>query len=311
MSTTAIRDLRAVPPLPEPAAPAPAPAPAPARRPLSAVAGTSLTLVGLLLLAFVAHVALLGGLVHQRDQATAYDDLRLALASGTAPVGPTDVDGVPLALGAPVALLDVPELGLREVVLEGTTSGVTQSGVGHRRDTPLPGQVGTSVLVGRKAGFGGPFRDLTGLSVDDVITVTTGQGEQRFEVTSIRRSGQPAPVVPPGAAALTLVTALGSAFAPSGLVLVDALATTPVQPRPATAFPPGSLPVAERALEGEPAAAYPLVLWCQALLLAALGYTWARVRWGRRQAWLVGVPVLTVLSLVVADTASRLLPNVL
>ncbi len=312
MSTTAFRDVRAVPP-PEPGpAETMVAATMPTARPRAgSVMATSVTLFGVLLLTFVAHVAFIGALMHSRDQEAAYDELRLALANATAPVGPTDVEGVPLALGSPVALLEVPELDLREVVLEGTTSDVTQSGVGHRRDTPLPGQVGTSVLIGRKAGFGGPFKGLTGLSVGDPITVTTGQGPQSFKVTAIRRSGQPAPVVPAGQAGLTLVSALGSSFAPSGLVLIDALLASPVQQRPAALIGPGALPVNERALEGDSSAAYALVLWCQALLLAALGYTWLRARWGRRQAWLVGVPVLTSLSLVVADTAARLLPNVL
>jgi hypothetical protein len=35
------------------------------------------------------------------------------------------------------------------------------------------------------------------------------------------------------------------------------------------------------------------------------------VRWGRWQAWIVGVPVLLAVGLAVADLASSFLPNLL
>jgi sortase A len=65
-----------------------------------------------------------------------------------------------LAWGTPVALLEIPRLGLREVIVEGTSSDPMMSGPGHRRDTPLPGQVGTSVIAGWRATYGGPFRSI-------------------------------------------------------------------------------------------------------------------------------------------------------
>ncbi|MFD1273890.1 sortase domain-bontaining protein [Streptomyces kaempferi] len=68
----------------------------------------------------------------------------------------TDQQGDLLAPGTPVALIDIPAAHLHQVVLEGTDSGVLTDGPGHRRDTPLPGQSGTSVLMGRAAAYGGP-----------------------------------------------------------------------------------------------------------------------------------------------------------
>lgn len=311
--------------LPEPTAITPrasAPRPGAVRpRPVLAVLSPALSLLAALLLGFAACVVLIGAVQHDRDQEIAFDQLREQLATATAPVGPLDVEGKPLALGAPVALLEVPKLGLREVVLEGTTSEVTKSGVAHRRDTPLPGQVGTSVLVGRKAGFGGPFKDLSALQVGDTFTVVTGQGTpaadggspapHAFKVTDVRRSGDPRQPLAAGAAGVTLVTASGPSFTPDGLLLVDAVLTTPVQPRPAALLSSASLPEAERALQGDLDAVYALVLWAQALLLVGVGWAWARSRWGRRQAWVVGVPVLAAVFLSTAGTAARLLPNVL
>ncbi|MFD0572399.1 sortase [Kitasatospora gansuensis] len=53
--------------------------------------------------------------------------------------------------------MEIPQLGLREVIREGSTGEVLAAGPGHRRDTAMPGQAGSSVLLGRQAGFGGPF----------------------------------------------------------------------------------------------------------------------------------------------------------
>jgi sortase A len=55
----------------------------------------------------------------------------------------------------------------------------------------------------------------------------------------------------------------------------------------------------------------PLVLWGMCLVAAAIGVGWLGQRWGRRQAWIVGVPVLGFFGLAVADQAVQLLPNLM
>jgi sortase A len=292
----------------EPAAGRPAPSRAPRR---VAVAGTALTILGALLLGFALAVSVAGRLAHARDQRVAYARLRADLANGTAPLGQTDVDGALLAAGRPVALLAIPALHLREVVLEGTTSRVLASGPGHRRDTPLPGQAGTSVVMGRAAAYGGPFGRVAALPRGTRLTVTTGQGTFAYAVTGTRRAGDPVPPLPAGAGRLTLVTASGPAYVPSGVVRVDAALVGKPQPAPPAVLGAGSLLASERPFAGDRAALVPLVLWSQALLLAGLAFTWARARWGRRQAWLAGVPVLVALGLAVAGATARLLPNLL
>ncbi|MFU8870447.1 sortase [Micromonospora sp. SL4-19] len=305
---------------PPPSADAPRPAVRPAAAPRLAprpaataqVVATTLTLLAVVLLGFVAHLTLLSRLQYARDQQTAYADLRGQLASATAPTGQVDPAGRLLAPGTPVAVLRIPRLKLRQVVLEGTAGGVLTSGPGHRRDTVLPGQPGTSVLLGRRAAYGGPFSDLDLLDTGDIITMVTGQGEHTYRVQSVRRTGDLAP--PPlatGAGRLTLITADGQPFLPHDLVRVDAdliSAPQPTGPRPLTA---ASLPPAEKPMASDPGAWTPLLLWCQALAAAALGFAWLRTRWGRWQAWVVGVPVLGALGAAVADQLSRLLPNLL
>ncbi len=275
----------------------------------ASLTATALAGLGALLLGFVAEVAVLGAVRHGRDQEVAFTRLRLELASGTTPLGALDTNGVPVVAGAPVALLEVPSAGVKEVVLEGTSSGVLRSGPGHRRDTVLPGQVGTSVVMGRRGAYGGPFRNLGHLRPGQDLAVTTGQGRLRFRVLDVRVAGDPEP--PPlaaGAARLTLVTASGPAFVPGGVLLVDADLVG------AGLAAPAGLPVvgsAEQELGTDSAALVPLVLWLQALVLAACGVTWARHGWGRWQAWLVGAPVLTWIAVSAADQAACLLPNLL
>ncbi|MEU3978771.1 class E sortase [Streptomyces sp. NPDC026672] len=306
------------PPAAAPQAPAPASGPEPAAGRPSAdraglvFAGTALCVLAALLLGFAANLTIVGHLQHARDQQTAYDELRRQLALGIAPVGQRTYDGAALEPGAPVALLRIPALGLREAVGEGTTSGVLVSGPGHRRDTPLPGQAGTSVIMGRQWGYGSPFNDLHQLPAGAEIRVTTGQGTATYAVTSVRREGDPLP--PPlkqGEGRLTLITAEGGPYTPSGILRVDATLTGDVRPSPPRSLPPGWIDASEQALGTEGAAWLPVFLWAQGLLGAALLTVAAHRAWGRWQTWIVGTPVLAALGLAVSGAATRLLPNLL
>jgi LPXTG-site transpeptidase (sortase) family protein len=273
---------------------------------------TSLRILALLTLGFVATVALFGPLRHARDQQLLFDQFRQQLAEGTAPVGQLNLEGQLLAPGAPVAVLSVPRIGIDEVVSEGTTSEVTRSGPGHLRSTVLPGQAGTSVILGRQAAYGGPFGRLSELRQGDEITVTTGQGEATYEVTGRRLPGDPLPPrLTAGQGRLTLVTASGAPYVPSEVLRVDAELTTPAQPAPPRALAAAALSPAEAPLAGDSDAWIGVVLLGQALLLAVAAVTWARLRWGRSQAWVVGVPLLGGLGLATADSIARLLPNLL
>lgn len=306
----------AAPQEPAPAAVQPVAPPQPIRtrrpgRPDAAGAyGTALLILAALVFGLLLDVGPIGEVRHTRDRETSYAALRKDLAEGTVPVGQTDSTGALLRPGRPVALLTIPQLGLREVILEGTTSGVLAQGVGHRRDTPLPGQSGTSVLMGRQSGFGGPFGQLADLRPSETFTVLTGQGTQTFRVLDVRRAGDPVPpALAAGAGRLVLVTADGPAFTPDGLLLVDADLVGKAVPAPARPLGADGLSAAEKPMGTDPSAWVPLVLWAEALLLAAVAVTLARLRWGRWQAWICGVPVLGALGLSVADQVVRLLPN--
>ena len=273
---------------------------------------STLIMLSVLSLGFLANLLIVSQLVHARDQEVLYSDFRSELANAIAPVGQTDVNGALLRPGAPVAVLEIPDLGMREVVVEGTTSTVTQSGPGHKRDTVLPGQAGTSVVYGRQAAFGGPFGQLEILQPGMAIVATTGQGPAEYVVTGVRRPGDPVPpVLQPGQGRLTLVTAMGPRFMPTDLLRVDAQLVTPAQPAPPRVITAASLDPAEMAMAGDPAGLVPLLLWLQLLLVVAVATVWLVVRWGRWQAWLVAAPIVFFAGVMASMSALQLLPNLL
>lgn len=276
--------------------------------------GSSLLILSACLLGFGLWFTLFSRLHYDHAQLGAYEALRVELANGTAPLGPTEPDNSSqlLPLGTPMAVLTIPAIGLRTVVLEGTTGQVLEDGPGHLRDTPLPGQVGISVIMGRRAAYGGPFSKLSTLSPGDPISVVTQQTEAQYQVLDLRRGGDPSPPPPSsGQGRLILVTADGAPFAPTGLLYVDATLTSKAQPDPSYLLPSSDLSPSENALATDPQAWLPLVLWGQLLLLVTMGLSWLRNEWGRWQTWIIAVPVLAYVVLSISDEVTRLLPNVL
>jgi sortase A len=273
----------------------------------ASVLSSSFTMIGIVCLWIAIQLLLLSGISQQRDQDLLYQQLRHDLAGATGPVGPV------VPAGDPVALLQVPSLGLEQVVVEGTASGDLLAGPGHRRDTVLPGQVGTSVVYGRAATYGAPFADITDLVAGDEITVVSGQGEKTYTVSGVRRAGDPLPQpVADGAARLTLVTAEGSgrlgALAPDSVVYVDADAE---EGYPAPAGRAAAVPESEQAMARD-TSALPLLALMLALLLAlTLGVIAARQRWSAALVWVVAAPLAIALAWATTDVVMRLLPNLI
>lgn len=289
-------------------------APLPPRPPragddLWTVVSTAGTMLALVCLWVVVQLLVLSPLAQGRDQALLYDQLRTSIAGDPVivpPIGPT------VPVGDPVALLSVPRLGLTQVVIEGTSSGDTTAGPGHLRRTVLPGQAGTSVVLGRSATYGAPFRDLTELRPGDPIDVTMAQGEVRYTVLGVRRAGDPYPQpLAAGASRLVLVTAEGSgplaALSPDSVVYVDADAEKGFLPPSGL---PATVPDAEQVMHSDRGALPLLVLHLVLLLAVTLGVVTARQRWSARLVWVVGTPVAIALAWSTTDVLVRLLPNV-
>jgi sortase A len=277
------------------------------------VAGTTLWILALCLLGFALWFVVFSRLYYDRAQADAYANFRTTLAQAVAPTGPTQPlnPGQLLAPGTAVAMLTIPEIGLNAVVFEGTSGQVLESGPGHVRDTPLPGQAGISVIFGRRVAYGGPFSGITKLRLGDTFTTTTGQGVSHYRVIALLHGGDSFSETA-GQGYLFLVTADGPALIPSGVVRVYAALTSKVNPAPAMVVTPSDIAPSELPLGTDTTVALvPLVLWGAALVLAACTLSWFRQRWGRWQVWVVAVPVMGFLFLSVADQSALLLPNLM
>lgn len=252
----------------------------------------------------------LSGLQEQRSQHLLYAEFRGLLdpSSTTAPsIGGSIPDGTP------VALLNSPQAGLHDVVVvEGTSSGTLLSGPGHRRDSPLPGQAGQSILVGKGMTAGAPFGNITRLRTGDVLTVRTGQGQFRYRVIGTLAPGARLPTIRSDSGLLTLVTSGGDGplghLAPGHLVYVEAK----LQGKPVTAPKGRPTTVSPSELQGhnDPDAWLFAGLWLLGLV-AATGACWRLwSRWGILQTWIVGAPVLFAILWAFSNEAMRLLPNV-
>ncbi len=271
-----------------------------------------LAMVSVILFGQIINVVIISQVQHATTQTRLYEELRTSLAEGSAPLGQTDQEGALVAPGTPLALLSIPALNLHETVVEGTSSRELMDGVGHRRDTPLPGQSGTSVLLGRAAAYGGVFGRLTSLAPGERFTVTTGLGVAEFEVTGHRRAGDPGPAIPTAdEGRLTLTTAAGPAFLPDGVLRVDAKLLSKAAPKAAPVLYPASLEPAELPLGSDTSDLVGLLVCLELLVLASVAAVWAWYRWGQRETWLVFLPALGALSVLTGTQVSLLLPNLL
>lgn len=295
---------------PIPAAPPPGPKeparPRPVRRPLPFEARLLSEALGLLaigVLGLAVFLLVVTPVEQSADQDRLYAAFRQELANATAPTG-----GL-IDVGSPVAVLGVPGLRLDNVVVEGTSSGDLRVGPGHRRDTPLPGQAGVSLLYGRSVTYGAPFDGIDRLRPGDRITATTGQGTFTYRVRDVRKDGDPLPPPPTtGAGRLVLETSTGSnPIQHGGTVYVDADLLD--HPAVTPGGRPSLVPPEEREMASDTGSNVGLVLWLEALGVGLGLYVWGRGRWGRRETLLVGAPVLVAVVWNVYETVAGLLPN--
>ncbi len=260
-------------------------------------------------LGLVLQLAVVSSIQQSASQGRLFNEFRTDLALGKAPKGPLDINNKPIPLGTPVAQIRIPALGVNQIVVEGTRAADLATGPGHYTATVFPGGAGTSVILGRAAAYGGPFGNLKELKRGERITVTTQVGTSVFRVVDIRPAGAKVRPVRPGKARLTLGTAAGTAFVPSGVLWVDAdkvgaplLAQTPIVT---------TVPANQRPLGVDTGGLWVLVLWVAALaaVVVAAGWTWRRR--GPAQAWIVFFAPAALLWILLTGQIVRILPNLL
>src|SRR5262249_24078780 len=153
--------------------------------------------------------------------------------------------------GEPVARIEIPAIGVHQIVVEGTSGSQLRKGPGHQRTSALPGQAGNVVIAGHRVPFGGPFRHLDELQPGDVIVTTTGQAITRYRVTKVfevsRHGGDV--IDPTNDNRLTLVTSSPLLRASKRLVVTAELQRK--TPLPTVAARPTALRTDELGLHGD------------------------------------------------------------
>jgi sortase A len=285
--------------------PAPAPAgngqapggPSRTRSPVLHAVGLGLVLLGVTVLGFVGYLYGLSGVAEARSQATMYQRLSDELAGEVAPLGPTTP-------GAPVAVVDIPAIGVHDlVVVQGTSPEDLALGPGHLPDTPMPGQAGVAEIFGRRATFGAPFALLPRLRTGDTIKVITGQGTSVYTVAAVGDSTHV--IDDPAPNRLVLMTA-SSPLVPAYYTDIDARLTSTVHPGPAVSR---VISASELPLAGDGGALGLTMAWALALALVSAAGTVAVLRWSPWPAYLAIAPVVLAVLWNLYQNLAMALPN--
>ena len=88
-----------------------------------------------------------------------------------------------MAPGGLIGSIAIARLGVLATIVEGTDTANLRRAVGHVESTGMPGRPGNIGLAGHRDTF---FRPLKDIRADDIITVTTVEGEYRYRVISTR-----------------------------------------------------------------------------------------------------------------------------
>ena len=261
-------------------------------------------MLALLLAAGVVWALVIDPFSHAVTQRRAEETLRSDLNMAIVPVE------TPAVAGRPLAFLEIDAIGLRRVVMAGTTAEVLADGPGHLRTSRMPGQPGVSVILGRRTLAGGDFSDLENLSPGDRIRTTTGQGESVYEVVVVRTTtSTDARAFTAEGDALLLMTA-GSTFSSADRLVVEAELVSDPFPagRRIVQSPPSP---GELGLDGSRSSVPALLAWSELWLLAAGLTVWLAARWRPRPTWILAAPVHLALASVVFEHVLVLLPSML
>lgn len=230
--------------------------------------GRSLIVTGLMMFAFVGYQLWGTGIETARAQASLEDEFNDRVAEvttttseappDTAPGESTTTSTIPIAAPSSfensdlIAQIIIPKMKLEYYVVEGVRMKDLKKGVGHFKETPMPGQLGNAALAGHRTTYGHPFYRLDDLHPGDEVTikmVTGGTFVYRVTGKEIVEPNEYAKVIPtknPDIATLTLATCHPVYTARQRLIvyatLVDELSDPVTRPYSVGTPDPGGLP---------------------------------------------------------------------
>lgn len=193
------------------------------------------------------------------------------------------VEKVPV--GGAAMVLQIPSVGLNQVVVEGAGASQLRSGPGRLTSSAQPlAEKGATVILGRRSRYGGPFSLLGDVEKGDLIAIKTRSQEvRRYEVTGVRRTD--APVSVDSQTRLVLVTSASGRFGRRYLVVEARPETSGTEAAGATPRAAASAERLEREdLDGRPGTVSAAITF---LILAALigsgivFWRWSASRYGR------------------------------
>ena len=265
--------------------------------------------IGIFVIGLIAYLLLVTPLSHDRSQRdlSAQFEVKLKQAAAGAPLSDA-------RRGDPVALLEIPKLGINEIVVEGARQGDLKAGPGHVRGTAIIGQQGISVLAGRRATFGSPFDGLNRLTTGDQMALTTYRGRFVYTVQSSSIvDDSPESVLAAAApqdtsqSALALVTSDPWGVSVERVVTVAVLQGSPISgPTPNTAIAAEELDPS-----GEPGALAAVTLWGLLTVAALFATSRARHAWRSPAVILLAGPVIVTFVVLLYDSLLAVLPPTL
>ena len=86
--------------------------------------------------------------------------------------------------GTAMAQLQIPKIGLNQIVVSGTDKSDLAKGPGHYLGTAMPGQAGNVAIAGHRTTHGAPFNRLAELAIGDPIYLTTSSGQRLTYIVS-------------------------------------------------------------------------------------------------------------------------------
>jgi sortase A len=257
----------------------------------------SALLLALLVVGFVGYLLGVSRIQEASAQRRLYATLAGELGQDIGPLGPTRP-------GAPVAVIAMPGIGITDmVVVEGTSPEDMMAGPGHLRNTPLPGQLGLSVIFGRRVTFGAPFARLASLRPGDKITAITQQGKSVYKVVAVGDSQHP--VKDTSLNRLALLTTSSSSV-PTYYLEVDADLVSTVHNGPVQMPAIGP---SEQALAGDSGALVLTMVWGLALVIVSVGAAVGAARWAPWPVYLVATPAVLAIVWILYENFAALLPN--